>query len=362
LLQRLKLAAPALGILTALAVPAAAQASTKEVYMGPAPKAEKAFNKYGADVNDFFPHGITIHVGDSVAFLPVNFHTVDLPKKGARGPQSLIAPTGQQIAGASDAAGNPFWFNGQPQLTFNPRLFPPKFGQHATYNQTATVESGPPVVPKPKPFTVKFTKKGSFTYYCDVHPGMKGVVHVVSKRAKAPSAKSDERTIKNQVTRDLALAKKASRVTPPAGQVDVGYAAGRGVEFFGFIPGNLTVKAGTTLTFSMTAHSIELHTATFGPGDPEQDPTSYLGQIAASFQGPGPFDGRATYPSDPPGTTPASLSPSLHGNGFWSSGPLDNDAASPNPAKNVLRFDTPGTYNYYCMVHPFMHGVITVTS
>ena len=41
----------------ALAAPVAAQARTKSVSMGPSPTAAKAFQKFGADVNDFFPTG-----------------------------------------------------------------------------------------------------------------------------------------------------------------------------------------------------------------------------------------------------------------------------------------------------------------
>jgi plastocyanin len=190
---------------------------------------------------------------------------------------------------------------------------------------------------------------------------MKGVVHVVAKTAKAPSARADATTIRNQVKRDLSLAKKLVKVKPAANTVDVGYAAGQGVEYFGFLPGNLTVKSGTTVDFTMTKGSEEIHTATFGPGDPEKDPNSYLGQIASSFQGPGPFDPRAVYPSDPPGSV-ASLTQSAHGNGFWGSGVLDALSATPQPFANAVRFDQPGVYDYYCMVHPFMHGTVTVTS
>lgn len=61
------------GIRRALAVPAAASAK-----------------KTGADVNAYFPSATTIHVGDSVKFVPTGFHTVDLPKKGGTGLDCLI--------------------------------------------------------------------------------------------------------------------------------------------------------------------------------------------------------------------------------------------------------------------------------
>jgi plastocyanin len=128
LLTNLKLTALAGALALALAAPVAAQAATKQVYMGTPPSVQKTFNQtYGIDVNDFFPHGITVHVGDSVAFAPVGFHTVNLPAKGGSA-LPLIVPNGQKVSGSNDAAGHPFWFNGQASVGFNPALFPTLFG------------------------------------------------------------------------------------------------------------------------------------------------------------------------------------------------------------------------------------------
>ena len=104
-------AAIAVGV-AVLAVPASASAATKTVDMGTPTASQKAFQKAFADVNDFFPHGTTIHVGDSIKFVPTGFHTVDIPAKGGK-PLGLIAPAGT-TSGVLDAAGAPFWFNGQP--------------------------------------------------------------------------------------------------------------------------------------------------------------------------------------------------------------------------------------------------------
>jgi plastocyanin len=345
----------------ALLPAAAAHAATKTVTMGePAKFAKKFENKYSSDVNDFFPHGVKIHVGDKLRFVPVGFHTADFPAKGA-GALPLATPTGQKATGVNDQAGAPFWFNGQDLLQFNPALGKGLFGKTASYNGSKRVKSGLPLSNKPKPFTVKFTKTGGFTYYCNVHPGMKGKVTVVAKSKPVPTAKSDAAVVSRMVKRDIKYAKAAAKATVPAGKVDVGSSGSHGVDYYGFLPGTVTINHGASLTFRMTAGSLEDHTATTaqGPNDPNTNPSSYLGQLSQGFQGNAPLDPRGTYPSDPAGT-PANLSPTYHGNGFWNTGVMDNSSATPFPGSGTVTFAQPGTYEFYCLIHPFMHGTVIV--
>jgi plastocyanin len=339
-----------------LAVPASATAATKVVSIGPSKADEETFNKAFADVNDFFPHGTTIHAGDSIAFKPGQFHTVDLPPKGGK-PLGLLGATGT-VSGALDAAGAPFWFNGQPSVAFHPGLAKVLYGKKVTYTGAKRVESGLPLAPRLKAFTVKFPKAGSYTFYCNVHIGMKGTVRVVSKRHKIPSAKADAKALKAQIARDLKTAKGLAATTVPAGNVSVGASGKGGVELYVMVPATQTVPVGTTVKFSMSALSFEDHTASFGPGDPENQPTSYLGTLAASFNSPA-FAPEAVYPSEPPGTI-GSLSPTLHGNGFWNAGVLDNSSATPLPNSSSVMFSAAGTYQFYCLIHPFMHGTVVV--
>ena len=39
---------------------------------------------------------------------------------------------------------------------------------------------------------------------------------------------------------------------------------------------------------------------------------------------------------------------------------LDTDSKSPLPASNSVTFTAPGTYQFYCLIHPFMHGTVIV--
>jgi plastocyanin len=352
--------ASSLALVAALILPGAAHAATRDVSLGPTPTDAKALRVAPVDVNDFFPHRVTIHAGDTVRFLASNFHTVDLP--GSRTKKlPLVTPLGPPpISAVADAAGAAFWFNNQPRLGFNPTLLASSFGKSKTYSGARAVLSGLPFANKPKPMSVRFTRAGTFRYFCDVHLGMTGVVRVVSSARPIPSATANRRTVRRQiaaaVTRAKALAKAAA---PPANTVDVGRQAAGGVSLFAFVPNQLTVPRGTTVTFRENART-ETHTATIGPGDPEKEPTSYLGQVAAGFAQP-VIDPRAIFPSDPPGTL-AALTPIFHGNGFWNSGALDSDASTPTvPQTNAVTFADPGTYQAYCMIHPFMHATVTVT-
>ena len=78
--------------------------------------------------------------------------------------------------------------------------------------------------------------------------------------------------------------------------------------------------------------------------------------VLEPFESPS-IDPKGAYPSD---VTPVSLTPTTHGNGFFNTGALDVVKASPLPDSASVRFDTAGTYTYYCLIHPFMRGTVTV--
>ena len=90
----------------------------------------------------------------------------------------------------------------------------------------------------------------------------------------------------------------------------------------------------------------------------ENEPSSFLGQLSRSIRETPPFDEAGVYPSDPRGD-PAFLTPSSHGNGFWSSGFMDRSDATPQPKTSQVKIVAPGTYTFYCLLHPFMKTVVT---
>jgi plastocyanin len=349
--------AAVVAVAAGLALPAAAQAKTKTMLMGSPPATTQALGEQ-TTANAYFPSTLTINAGDSVKFTAAGFHTANLAPRGGPGILPIFAPNGTKVADNADAAGTAFWFNGQDNVGFNPELLAANFGKKLTYTGAKRVESGLPLAPNPKPMTVKFTKAGTYKVLCDIHPGMKGTVKVLRKGAKTPTAKQDKAAVTKQSKDALRIAKPLADAEQPPFTVSLGVAGKGGLEYMGMVPSTLSVPAGTTVKFQMSKGSYEAHTATFGPGTPGQEPQSYLGQISASFEGAPVLDPRGVYPSD---VTPQTLNPTLHGNGFWNSGVLDTAKASPMPDSSAVRFDTPGAYTFYCMIHPFMRGTVNVT-
>jgi plastocyanin len=350
----------------ALLCSATAMAATKVVYAGAPPQtkalAAKLLGKRGVialgqvspEINAFSNQRVTIHQGDSVKWVGIaaNFHTVDLPRKGGED-LPLIVPTGTLATGVNDAAGNPFWFNGLvPSLSFNANLFAPSGGK--TYSGASRVDSGLPFAPHaPNAFKVTFTKPGVYRYFCDVHPGMIGYVVVRPKNKPIPTAKQDASTLKRHLTKDIFGAAKLLKAKQPANHVSLGLSTNQGVELLSMFPAQLKVKPGTVVSFSMSARSREVHTATFGP-------TNYLKVLSNALGSPTPSGQAALYPSSNPGLGPIQLSSTSHGNGFANTGALDRDPTTPLPATERIDFTTPGTYHYQCLIHPFMHGTIVV--
>ena len=317
----------------ALAAPVAAQARTKSVSMGPSPTAAKAFQKFGADVNDFFPDRVTIHVGDSVRFQPSGFHTVNIPAtRGAKGPLPFLTPTARRSPARWTRPGRRSGSTASPQVAVNPLVgAAANFGKRLTYTGKKRVESGLPAPQgPPQPMTVKFAGKGTLTYYCDVHPGMKATVVVRPKRRSIPTARQDAKALKKQYAKDLKVAKGLTGTTPPAGTVDLGSAGADGVEIFAMFPSTVTIPVGTTLKFQMSKGTYETHTATFGPG-PADTPSTYLGQArgVVPVADPGSL---AIYPSDMPPAAGDTDADARTATASGAPGTLDRDKASPIPA------------------------------
>jgi plastocyanin len=109
----------------------------------------------------FYPKHLTIHVGDTVEWIGF-FHTVTF------GPEAMLAQLEKNLVVPVPQKSGP------PMLEFNPKAAFPAGGP--TFDGTGFVNSGiltaPPTAKAPPSFKLKFTKAGTFTFDCLLHPGM----------------------------------------------------------------------------------------------------------------------------------------------------------------------------------------------
>jgi plastocyanin len=331
---------------------AAANAATRDTFAGTPPKGlVKGVPDFVTD-NAFYPKRTVVHKGDKVAFKILGFHTVTLAPKG-KAPSLFALDPGHLVSGVKDAAGADFWFNGNPSVGINPLAATPQGGH--VFDGSKLVGSGIPGGP-PKPFKVKFTKKGTYTVFCALHPGMKGTIVVKGKRAHVPSKKQVGKVVKTQAKAASKLAKKlvAGQGVPSGLTVKAGNDK-QGIAALAFFPARKTVKAGQQVTFTVSNKTTETHNIAFAPD-------AYANELAGAFLGPAGLDPRTVYPSQPIGA-PLVVDGAVHGNGFVNTGMLDDVAATPLPKSAKVTFSKPGTYQYFCIVHGAqMKGTITVTN
>lgn len=345
----------------AVILPAAsAQAATKTVVAGPLKPVKGVFGgKASGDVDAFSLKTVTVQVGDKVRWKFNGFHTVTFNKKGGKDiPFVIPDPSGAKYSGINDAAGSPFWFNGQPRLVLNPLGAFPQGGN--TENGSQVTGTGiPQGNGNPKPYTLKFTKAGVFHYECVIHPGMEGIVKVVAKGKRIPSAAQDRRTAAKLFAREVRQARKLAKGPKLAKSTVQGGNDRSPVVQLRFFPSKIHVPVGGSVRFQVKSRP-EIHTFTFGPA-------SYLnsvanGLITPAAGGAGPpslvFSGQVSFPSETP---PALVfNGTNHGNGFFNTGILDGDPSSPQPSATTVKFTKAGTYSYICLIHPFMRGTVVV--
>ncbi len=114
-----------------------------------------------------------------------------------------------------------------------------------TYDGTTRIDTGLPLGSgPPRPLNVRFTKPGTYKYFCDVHPGMVGEVVVRPHGQSVPSAAQDAASLNNEIKRDLAALGRAAKVRVPADHVSVGGSGGNGAELSRDAPCEADREAG----------------------------------------------------------------------------------------------------------------------
>ncbi|WP_205696622.1 hypothetical protein [Conexibacter sp. SYSU D00693] len=335
--------------LALLALPAGAQAATKDVSIG-------AGNAKGAPkdalISGFFPKTVTIRTGDSVRWNVNGFGVVHLPKKGANAPAFLVTDPSKPVSGVNDAAGQPFSFNGQPSWAPNPAVLAPTKSGGAYTGASAkgsglAMSDGPP-----KPWVARFTKPGTYTYYDAVHPGVTGTVKVVAKSKRVPSAKADRARAASQVKTAVAAANALARQKAPANTIVAGPDKGA-VDLFRFTPAAAAAKVGQPVTLTMSKDTAEYHTFTF-----TKDLAATAKLAGDTFFGP-VLAPQFAFASDAGDVL--SYDGTNHGDGFLNTGILGGGKEQGIPQAKKVVFTKPGTFSFLCAIHPDMQGRVTVT-
>src|SRR5262245_19704159 len=241
-----------------LGVPAGASADTLNVQVG-----GEVAGKPWIDLQGIYPKKPVVHVGDTIDFSIVGFHTIAVQPNGST-VLPIVAPTGGVFAPANDANNVPFWWSaapGVPAFGLNADVFAPT---GTTFDGTALVHSGGPA-----PLSVTFTAPGMFQLACEVHPFMRGTVKVVGTGVHVRHFAKQEKKGMQQLRKDAKRAKKLDkRLTKKANKHHGGHVrshghknkvkmnatvrTGAGTPRFSllrFYPMDATVKVGGTITW-----------------------------------------------------------------------------------------------------------------
>ncbi len=295
--------------------------------------------------NGFFPKSITIHAGDTVKFTnPYNEpHTTTFLTSGMAEPPLIIPGP-----------------SGPPQMTFNPLASNPTFtGTTATFDATKYFNSG--ILSKDSTFSVTFPSNGTFKFICLFHGGMELSVSVVAAGATADSQAALDSRAASELQANLAAGEAAASAVVPAGTESLPdgtskYHAVAGTEsttpgidadVMRFFRNSITVRAGDTVEWLNTTDIP--HTVSFGFGTNIPPLATPLPQ-----------------PSGPPllALNPAVFAPAggttYSGTGQLNSGVIGEGFGA---TTTDIKFMTPGTFTYVCLIHADqnMMGTITVT-
>ena len=198
---------------------------------------------------------------------------------------------------------------------------------------------------------------------------MEGSVKVVGKKQKIPSASDVRKEAMRQeksVLRRVQAASTGSGANQPANVIQAGNDTST-ATVFKFFPrqgdgeGGRHRDAAHAAADGRGAHVL-VRADRHGAGT--RVPAADRGGRLPAGAGRASWSTRASCAqSEPPGSIPTHTGATQHGNGFFSTGALDADRASPAiPSSLQVRFTTPGTYPYICLIHPFMVGSVTVTA
>lgn len=209
------------------------------------------------------------------------------------------------------------------------------------YDGTGLVNSGL-LEGKGKTFALTFTKAGTYDYLCLLHPGMVGQVVVQASGSAYPMTQAQVSAQGNAelyaklslANQDLQSAHLTSKSNPngTTSYTVVNGAGGNQASVLRFLPVDLTVKAGDSVTWLGT-DPLEIHSVTF------YDPAGKVPEfIVPHPQASGPP--KLVLPHAAPENDTEVDSLDLYNSGILGPG-----------QSYTFTFPKPGVYNYVCVVH-----------
>jgi plastocyanin len=281
----------------------------------------------------FAPQSIQIHRGDTVTWFINSFHNV----RFANGPAEMVI--------VADV-------NGQPMPQLDPAIAYPTINSGDTYTG-GELGSGLPDPTSPnKSFSlVMDVEPGVYSYVCDIHAGMVGLINVVADTETIPGAAevalqgaSELRAAIDAATPALLELETIAAAPADNGvQVQVGNGGTGRATVNQFFPLAATITAGQSVTWNIPADSVEPHTVSW-PITRGQD---FVPVPVEEGKPPVLVMGPSVLPMTESGA-------SVNAGDDFSSGFF-------LPGQSfTLTFNEPGVYPYTCNIHPGMNGVVVV--
>lgn len=362
------------------------------------------------EYTDFFSRDVSVHTGDTINLqaAPFSFHIIGLAKSADVGRKVYplaIPDTGDPILALG---------SGLPKITLGPSNFsitggsihgggvvgnnpngPPVCGVPAL-NQAPCTFSGPDDIevagpnpgfnqsgPAPADWLITINApKGEYHFYCYIHPGMVGTLHVVGPNQPATTQAQIDTASSNQFQADQAgglAAEQAANVVSFTGgkpgnrtyvvNVGVGSADNR-VAIDEMLPTTpLNLVPGDQVKY-LWSDPHNAHTVGFPAGSTSLPPPFGFdcGSTFIGFGGPpcnDPAEGTPEAIADP-GLTPsgsilttvtAVIDAGVHlGKGY------DVKPSSQSWVAKVGKRTQLGAYQYQCTLHDWMRGTINVSS
>jgi plastocyanin len=158
-------------------------------------------------------------------------------------------------------------------------------------------------VPGGQRYRLTFGVTGDFTFYCLVHPGMIGHVHVRPAGTPYPFSQSDydrqAAQARDNLLRDGEQLTHQAEAVSDAHHVTVGIGDGL-VTIMRFFPSEVHIHVGDSIVFT-SRDVMEPHTVTFGPDQPQGNFAPY--GTPTAFDGSTPLNSGFLGPHFPFGTT-----------------------------------------------------------